>query len=107
MTTKPLIVHRNRDNVIMVDLGFDVSQDEIASEIRSGKSITSDLIATWAVEFNSDGEDGELILRLSRDDVSEISHTYGYMDLKRITGENEISVFPSPIEVVFQGVVTE
>ncbi len=79
---KQIIVHKGRTVVVPVSLGFDVSQDIITSEIRVGKSQTSDLIATWDVSFVTDGADGELVLTLDNSVTEVITQTTGYMDLK-------------------------
>ncbi len=80
---KQIIVHKGRTVVVPVSLGFDVSQDIITSEIRVGKSQTSDLIATWDVSFVTDGTDGELVLTLDNSVTEVITQTTGYMDLKQ------------------------
>ena len=59
-----VIVYKSRDNVVRVQLGEDVSDDVITSEIRSEPSHGATLIATWTVSFESDGSDGKLLLTL-------------------------------------------
>jgi hypothetical protein len=99
-----ILIHKNRTNIISVALGFDVSNDTITSEIRD-KDL--ELIAEFDVSFASDGSDGELILTLDDEQTSEITQVYGYMDLKRFSGGEPLSVFESPLEVIFQEVITE
>jgi len=101
-----LVVPKNRTNIVPVSLGIDLSADTITSEIRVSEDPTSTLIATWAVTFNTDGTDGKVVLTLPVADVENITRTTGFMDLKRVSGGEPLSVFREPLEVVFQGVVT-
>lgn len=101
-----VIVHKGRTNVVTVSLGINVSADTITSEIRSEPDQESDLIATWVVTFKTTGVDGDLLLTLDDSITKLITATNGYMDLKRITGGQPISVFDKPIEVDFRGTVT-
>lgn len=99
-------VDKGRTTIIQVNLGFDVSADAFSSEIRAEKDRESDLIAAWDVEFLSDGTDGKLVLTLVKAVTDEISRSRGFMDLKRVTGGEPISVFESPLEVLFQETIT-
>lgn len=101
-----LIVHKGRTNIVPVSLGFDVSNDDLTSEIRVNKDPESTLLATWTVSFASDGTDGELILTLDDSVTSEIEKSTGYMDIKRVTAGEPVSVFDEPIEVLFRNVIT-
>lgn len=103
---KQIVVHKGRTVVITVSLGIDVSQDTITSQIRASKGADSDLIAEWSVAFATDGTDGELILTLDNSVTSTIEKTIGYMDLKRVSGGEPISVFDEPLEVLLKNVVT-
>lgn len=102
----PVIVQKGRTTTITVGLGFDVSQDTITSEIRTREDQGSEKIATWAVSFASDGTDGELVLTLDNADSATVKHSTGFMDLKRVSGAEPLSIFLEPIPVVFQGTVT-
>jgi len=102
-----ITVYKNRTNVKQVDLGFDVSGDVITSEIRAGKSVDSDLIATWTVEFVNDGTDGLLTLTIDDSDLTDVTVHRGYMDMKRVSAGEPIGVFTQPIKVRFKDVVTE
>lgn len=101
-----LIIHRNRTNKVLVNVGVDVSLDTITSEIRTEKSSTSTLIATWVVSFVTNGSNGELLLTLDNSALTAIEESYGYMDLKRVSGGEPLSIFKYPVKVLFQGVVT-
>ena len=101
-----VIVHKGRTNTLYVNLGVDVSADEITSEIRSQPDVDSPLIATWTVGFVNDGTDGQLVLTLDDLITSQITANGGYMDLKRIVGTEPVPVFDRPIEVTFRGTVT-
>ena len=100
----PVRVYKKRKNVLPISLGFDVSGDTITSEIRTESGV---LIATWLVEFDSDGTDGELILTLDDSDVDNIQYTNGIMDLKRVAGVDPWAVFNYPLEVEFIEAVTQ
>lgn len=102
-----ITVYKNRTNVKQVDLGFDVSGDVITSEIRAGKGVDSDLIATWTVEFVNDGTDGLLTLTIDDSNLQNITVRKGYMDMKRMSAGEPIGVFTKPIIVRFKDVVTE
>lgn len=104
---KALIIHRGRTNVITCGVGFDISADTITSEIRVGPNENSDLVAAFDVAFLTDGVDGELVLTLDDDVTRNITHTNAYMDLKRVTGGEPMSIFLHPIRVTIQGVVTQ
>ncbi len=101
-----LVIHMNRTNVVAVGLAFDVSEDIITSEIRSDKDVSSDLLATFEVTYATDGTDGELLLILNENELENVTKTYGFMDLKRVAGDETVSVFLEPLKVFFQGVVT-
>lgn len=101
-----LIIHKNRTNVIAVGLAFDVSEDTITSQIRSGLKENSELLVEFDVFFATDGTDGELLLVLDDEETGDITKTYGYMDLKRVTNGQPVSVFTKPLKVVFKEVVT-
>lgn len=101
-----IIIHRNRTNKILVNVGVDVSLDTITSEIRTEKLSTSTLIATWVVSFVTNGSNGELLLTLDNSALTSVEESYGYMDLKRVSGGEPLSIFKYPVKVLFQGVVT-
>lgn len=101
---KPLVIHKGRTNIIPVGLGFDVSGDDFKSEIRDSKS---ELIAEFEVTFLTDGTDGELILTLDNSESENIDKTYGFMDIKRVSNGEPLSVFNGPLQVVFKSVVTQ
>ncbi len=102
-----LIVHKHRTNVVSVDLGMDVSQDTITGEIRTKPDVDSVKICEWLVNFVTDGTDGLLTLTLDESITVQITQELGYMDLKRVSGGEPLAIFDKPLEVVFQGVVTE
>lgn len=99
-------VDKGRTVVLEVKLGFDVSQSVITSDIRVDKDPRSDLIATWAVSFLTDGTDGDLLLTLDESITQAITKAKGYMDLKKVTGGKPVSVFSEPLEVLFRNVAT-
>lgn len=101
-----LTIQRGRTIVVPVSLGYDISADTFTSEIRTGRDISTHLIATWEVTFATDGTDGELLLTLDDAVTSEIPYTVGYMDIKRVTGGEPVTVFDDPLQVSFEGVVT-
>jgi hypothetical protein len=106
--SKSITIHKGRTNRIPVSLGINVSGDTLTSQIRTDADQSSDLIATFQVTFATDGVDGEVILTLddSAFNAGMLSRSTGYMDIKRLTGGEPVSVFAEPLEVFFQGTVT-
>ena len=102
----PINVYKGRTNVITINLGYDVSADELTSEIRTELDQFSTLIATWDVEFINDGIDGMLRLTLDDSVTSEIVYSKGYMDLKRVSAGEPLPVFSDPLPVVFKETIT-
>ncbi len=103
---KQVVVQKGRTVILPVSLGFDVSQDTITSQIRIDKTQTSTLIATWAVSFETDGTDGELILTLDDSVTTAITTSVGYMDLKRVSGGQPLPILNEPLEVIFNDSIT-
>lgn len=103
---KQIKIYKGRTIRLPVSLGYDVSNDTFASEIRVDKNRESELIATWDVSFETDGTDGEMILTLDDSVTSEITKSVGYMDIKRITGGEPVKVFDDALEVIFEDTVT-
>lgn len=101
-----VVVHKGRDNTVIVNVGVDVSGDTVTSEIRSQPDVDSPLLATWDVDFLTDGTDGKLLLTLDGLTTSQITAKIGYMDLKRVSGVSVLPVFDKPLEVEFRGTVT-
>lgn len=102
-----ITVHKGRTVTVPVSLFFDVSADTITSDIRTGRSESTPLIAQWIVTNKTDGSDGEIILRLDDSVTANITQYIGYMDLKRITDGEPVVVFEDPLQVVFKDVVTD
>lgn len=102
-----LVVQKGRTVVVPVSLGYDVSGDTITSKIRKGRHSESDLIASWTVTFTTDGTDGELTLTLDDSVTATIEETSGFMDMKRLTGGEPVSVFDEPLPVKIVDVVTD
>lgn len=101
-----VIVYKDRDNVVRVHLGTDVSADTFTSEIRTEPSQLATLIATWGISFETDGTDGKLLLELDAITTGGISAKVGFMDIKKVSGALELPVFDRPLEVVFREAVT-
>lgn len=106
---QPVKVKRGRTTIVPVSVGFDVSNDTITSQIRVDPSLSSELIATWVVSFETDGTDGEILLTLDDDVTADIVYSVGYMDLKRVSGSGALPIFNDPpvLEVLFLDSVTE
>lgn len=103
-----IIVHKGRAKVLSFECMEDLSNDTFVSEIRLGKNQSTPLIATWHVEFQTDGKDGKLLLWLSDDETAAIEARTGYTDIKRIQGGDggeAVHMF-DPLFVVFKRVVT-
>lgn len=99
-------IHRYRTNNILVRLGFDVSLDTFASEIRKAEDPTSELLGAFTWTFATDGTDGDIILTMTSTVASAITLANGYMDVKRISGGEPYPCFSRPVEVAFIGAVT-
>lgn len=104
-TNASIIVYKNRTNIITVNLGMDITDADITSEIRTQQSVDAPLIAEWTVNVE-DAETGEITLTLDNGLVSDISQRTGYMDIKRVVDDEPYPVFAEPLEVEFRGVVT-
>jgi hypothetical protein len=104
--SEPIIIHKGRTNVITASLGFNVANDVLTSEIRSQRTPSSLLIATWTITYVIDGLDGEIVLTLDNSALNNITVNRGFMDIKRVTNGEPISVFDTPLEVIFKDVVT-
>lgn len=102
-----VVVYKGRDNTVKVHLGRDVSASIFTSQIRSGTSVNTPFLADWDVSFETDGEDGKLLLEMNALTSGQITAEVGYMDLKEMVGSVALPVFEKPLEVVFRGTVTE
>ena len=107
MSTTPIVVQIGRDTKVTVSLGFDVSADTFTSQVRVNRGQDSQLIATWTVEFITDGSDGEILLTMPKAQTENLTFLKGWMDIKRASGGEELSVFAEPVPVVFRRTVTE
>lgn len=101
---KQLVVHKGRVNVVAVNLGFDITGETLTSQIRERTDQDSPLIADWTVSIVTPGT-GVLSLLLDDTDNS-IEHSTGFMDIKRLTGGQSLSVFDEPLAVELRGTVT-
>lgn len=101
-----VVVYKNRTNVLVVELGVDVSNDEFFSQIREKSNNDSLLLATWTTSFETDGVDGLVRLTLDDSDLQNITAKSGYMDIKRVSGGEPLQVF-EVIKVKFENTVTE
>jgi hypothetical protein len=102
-----LEVHRNRTNVSIVKLGYNVSGMNFISQIRAERTRTSRLIATWSIEVVGDGSSGELRFSLDNGITRDISDNIGYMDIVREEGGEPYSVLRTPLVVAFLDFPTE
>lgn len=103
----PIRVKRGRTCVLQASLPGDLSEDVVTSEIRVGVNQTSELIATWDVEFVQ-VRNGISWFQLTLDNsvTATIAYTHGYMDFKRISGGEPLIILDDPLSVIFEGVVT-
>lgn len=101
-----LIVHKARTNRVILQLGIDVSADTFTSEIRTAVDRQAQKIAEWEASFVTDGTDGEVLFVLSSTVTGAIRQKEGFMDVKRVTGGEEVSVWSDPLPVIFKEVVT-
>jgi hypothetical protein len=100
-----ILVHKERTNSVLVDLGLDITGNTITSEIRSEPFSSSALIATWTATVTNAAL-GLLTLTLDNSITSAITASGGFMDIKRVVSGEPIPVFNQPLEVVFIGSVT-
>lgn len=100
-------VHRNRTNVHLVNLGYNLSGLNFRSEIRKTRRPTSELIAAWAIDIVGDGSTGELRLSLDNGITKDIYDTVGFMDILCEVGGEPYSVLRTPLMVVFLDFPTE
>jgi hypothetical protein len=105
--TSSVTIFKGRTTILPVNVQYDVSQDEISSEIRAGTNPESPRIATWTVRFATDGKDGNLIFTLDNSQTEGITYRTGYMDIKRVSAGEPFNVTEDPIPVVFRNVVTQ
>lgn len=103
---EPIPIYRGYKKQIFVALGYDVSEDDLSSQIRVTEDPESDLLATWAIGFVTDGTDGELILTLDASETNVTTHSKGYMNIKRISAGEPYVVFDGVLECVFEDVPT-
>lgn len=101
-----VIVHKGRLTTIRVNVGYDVSEYTLTSEIRTEPNVEAPLIATWTVAYESDGTDGKLLLTID-DTAGNILANSGWMDIKQDDGMYATPIFDEPLAVVFRGSVTE
>jgi len=100
-----LIVHKNRKNVIDVELGIDITGNVITSEIRIEPKSSSTLIATWVVSV-VDAPSGILTLTLDETVTAAIDVDNGFMDIKRVVAGDPVPLFDRPLDVEFRETVT-
>lgn len=100
-----IIIDKNRTNAITVDLGIDITGETLTSEISTGADHTSALIAAFTVTVD-DAPTGQLTLTIDNTVTAGITVDSGYMDIKRLSAGEPLSVFAKPLEVRFQGTVT-
>lgn len=103
----PIRVKRGRTCILTASLPGDLSEDVITSDIRVAVNPTSELIATWDVEFIR-VKNGVSWFELKLDDAitGPIAYTHGYMDFKRMSGPEPLIILDDPLSVIFEGVVT-
>lgn len=100
-----IIIHRDRTNVLSVNLGMNITGMTITSQIRDQPDVEATLIATFAVVV-VDATEGEITLTMDNSAAAGITQASGYMDIKRVSGGEPFAVFDRPLEVQFRGVVT-
>lgn len=105
MSSNKIKVDKNRTNKLSIDLGFDITGDTITSEIRAEQDPESLLLGTWTVAV-IDAATGQLELTMDNTVTADIAVDSGWMDIKRLSGGEPLSVFDRPLEVAFQGTVT-
>lgn len=102
----PLVIHKGRTNIVTAALAMDLSGETLTSEIRAKETVDSDLLATWQVEFETDGTDGRILMTLDNTETAGIEEKIGYMDIKRMRAGEPLSVFSEPLQVIFKDRIT-
>jgi len=100
-----IVVHKNRTNVVTCNLGINITGDTITSEIRTQPEHDAPLIVPWTVAVIT-ASTGEITLTIDNGALTDVPHRTGFMDIKRVTGGEPITVFDEPLEVEFRGTVT-
>lgn len=104
MNVNPIVIQRRRTERVIVKLAYSVSSDTITSQIRVGVNPTANKIADFVVTVSEDGR--TIYLDLDDSVTQYITQSGGYMDIKRVTGGEPVSILDDPIPVVFKNVVT-
>jgi hypothetical protein len=99
-------VYKRRTTTVIINLGVDISADTFVGEIRTGKTVAGELIATWDISFVTDGKDGLLKLLIDDSDADQFTYAYGYTDLKRVIDNEPVPVFLDPLKILFKDPVT-
>lgn len=101
----PLVLHKNRVNIITVNVGMDITGDTLTSQIREFESPDSELLVDWDLVVD-DAANG--LITLTADLVSNpVTKTRGFMDIKRVSGSAALPMFNGTLVVEFRGTVTE
>ena len=101
-----ITIVRGRTKTLTVKLSYPVDGDTLTSQIRVNQDPTSQLIATWQVDFKTDGTDGELVLTLDDVVTAAITQSMGFMDIKRVSDGEPLDVFDERLTVVIVNPVT-
>lgn len=97
-------VYKGRFTEIFVHLGIDITGHTLVSEIRAKPDPTAELIKAWTITV-IDAATGEI--KMSIDDTSNtITHTEGFMDMKRVISSVDHPVFDDILFVKFIPAVT-
>lgn len=96
-------VERGKTIILMVSLGFNVSESEFLCQMRQSESPESSLLATWAISFDTDGKDGELLATLDNSISSSIAMSTAWLFLDKVSESPPLPVFPEPLEVMIFG----
>lgn len=100
--------NKGRYNAVRVNLGYNATGEVFSAEIRERPEQSSPLILTWFVD-DTDLATGYVELQYddSESDNAQINaNTEGWMDLKRVEGDSDVTVFDEPLAVKLMGTVT-
>lgn len=106
MSMSPVVIHRNRTTTLRVELGYDASGDTFDAQIRTKEDHTSTKLGDFSVSFETDGSDGVLLLTFDDSLTTSITHDKGFMDVRRISNGEPLSVMAEPLKVIFRGTIT-
>lgn len=101
-----ITVHKHRATVISFGFGIDLSQDTLTSQIRDSKNSTGNDLGFWDIQPLTDGTDGRYVFTFSPEKATLVTVDKGYMDVKRVSGGQPLTLMNRILTVEFKDVIT-